>query len=275
MPCFHATSEYNHEPQCARVRGRVVWREVSDPDGDGDRHIVVLSRMRLRVVKLRADQALPGVGAEVEAVGFTTVGASGEREIVAEALRSRTPDLPVSSCGDAVPARATTLELIRVAKRRACASACCRACSRSSAPRSSSTTLDGLTLLGVRALRPRRARRVALKRAFDLVGAHARADRRRARLLAIALAIRLDSRGPGALPPDARRPRRPAVPDAQVPHDGARTPRRARTSCAHLNEADGPVQDRRRPAHHARRALPAPHRRSTSCRSSSTSCAAR
>ena len=86
MPCFHATSQYNHEPQCARVRGRVVWREQSDPDGDGDRHIVVLSRMRLRVVKLRAEQMLPGVGAEVEAVGFTTVGASGEREIVAEAL---------------------------------------------------------------------------------------------------------------------------------------------------------------------------------------------
>jgi len=86
MPCFRATSRYNHEPQCARVRGRVVWREASDPDGDGDRHIVVLSRMRLRVVKLLADQALPGVGAEVEATGFTVVGASGEREIVAEAL---------------------------------------------------------------------------------------------------------------------------------------------------------------------------------------------
>src|SRR5688500_15154334 len=53
-PCFQATSQYDHEPQCARVRGRVVWREVSDPDGDGDRHIVVLSRMRLRVVKLLA-----------------------------------------------------------------------------------------------------------------------------------------------------------------------------------------------------------------------------
>jgi hypothetical protein len=85
-PCFQATSQYDHEPQCARVRGRVVWREISDPDGDGDRHIVVLSRMRLRVVKLLAGQALPGVGAEVEAVGFTTDGASGEREIVAEAL---------------------------------------------------------------------------------------------------------------------------------------------------------------------------------------------
>jgi hypothetical protein len=87
MPCFHATSRYQHEPLCARVRGRVVWREASDPDGDGDRHIVVLSRLRLRVVKLRDGQALPGVGAKVEAVGFTTVGASGEREIVAETLR--------------------------------------------------------------------------------------------------------------------------------------------------------------------------------------------
>ena len=59
MPCFHATSQYNHEPQCARVRGRVVWREQSDPDGDGDRHIVVLSRMRLRVVKLRPTRCCP------------------------------------------------------------------------------------------------------------------------------------------------------------------------------------------------------------------------
>jgi hypothetical protein len=87
MPCFHATSQYNHEPQCARVRGRVVWREQSDPDGDGDRHIVVLSRMRLRVVKLTAQSgAMPALGSEVEAVGFTTVGSSGEREIVAEAF---------------------------------------------------------------------------------------------------------------------------------------------------------------------------------------------
>ena len=88
MPCFHSMPRYNHEPQCARVRGRVVWRESDDPDGDGDRHIVVLSRMRFRVVKLRKDAgALRGIGSEVAAVGFTTVGASGERVIVAEAFR--------------------------------------------------------------------------------------------------------------------------------------------------------------------------------------------
>ena len=87
MPCFHSTSRYNHEPQCARVRGRVVWREADDPDGDGDRHIVVLSRMRFRVVKLTAQAgAMPALGSEVEVVGFTTVGSSGEREIVAEAF---------------------------------------------------------------------------------------------------------------------------------------------------------------------------------------------
>ena len=87
MPCFHSVGRYNHEPQCARVRGRVVWREGDDPDGDGDRHIVVLSRMRFRVVKLTEQaSAMPPLGSEVEAVGFTTVGASGEREIVAEAF---------------------------------------------------------------------------------------------------------------------------------------------------------------------------------------------
>ena len=38
----------------------------------------------------------------------------------------------------------------------------------------------------------------------------------------IALAIRLDSRGPGVLQPDPRRARRAAVRDAQVPHHGRR-----------------------------------------------------
>ena len=53
MPCFRSMPRYNHEPQCARVRGRVVGARRDDPDGDGDRHIVVLSRMRFRVVKLK------------------------------------------------------------------------------------------------------------------------------------------------------------------------------------------------------------------------------
>ena len=60
-----------------------------------------------------------------------------------------------------------------------------------------------------RALRPRRRRRSASLAVAPLIAA-------------IALAIRLDSRGPGLLPPDPRRPRRAALPDLQVPLDGRR-----------------------------------------------------
>ena len=72
------------------MRGRVVWRELDDPDGDADRHLVLLSRFRLRIVKLMPgrdyDRTIPAIGDTVEAVGFTSIGASGHREIVAEAL---------------------------------------------------------------------------------------------------------------------------------------------------------------------------------------------
>jgi hypothetical protein len=51
----------------------------------------VLSRLRLRVVKLIGARDYPGsvpaVGDVIEAVGFTAIGASGEREIYTESLR--------------------------------------------------------------------------------------------------------------------------------------------------------------------------------------------
>lgn len=56
---------------CARVRGRVVYREAVDPDGDGDRHVVVVAGLGLVTLKIpRSTRSrLPGYGARVTAIG--------------------------------------------------------------------------------------------------------------------------------------------------------------------------------------------------------------
>lgn len=57
---------------CARVRGRVVYRQNHDPDGDRDRHLVVISGLRLVTIKVPKDAGigpLPGIGARVTAAG--------------------------------------------------------------------------------------------------------------------------------------------------------------------------------------------------------------
>ena len=69
---------------CARVDGRVIWVQGKDPDGDGDRHVIVMARLRPRIVKFSRDFPLeetPGVGSRVTAVGWVQVGASGHNEI--------------------------------------------------------------------------------------------------------------------------------------------------------------------------------------------------
>ena len=76
--------------------------------------------------------------------------------------------------------------------------------------------------------------------------------------------LRHDGRA-GVLRPGAAGQGHEAVPRPQVPHDGAR--RRG-------EQRPGPGRGRG-PAHHAGRPVPAPLPASTSCRSSSTSCAAR
>ena len=137
-------------------------------------------------------------------------------------------------------------------------SACCRACSRSSAPRSSSTTSTALTVLGVRRFGLSRSSRV-VKRALDIVGAGARPARARAGHGRDRARDQAHSPGPVFFRQRRDRPRRARVRDPQVPHDGRRrrgAQGRAASSC---NEARRPVQDRRRPAHHARRPVPAPH----------------
>ena len=57
---------------CARVRGRVVYREDHDPDGDLDRHLVVISGPRLVTIKIPKTAGigrLPGIGSSVTAAG--------------------------------------------------------------------------------------------------------------------------------------------------------------------------------------------------------------
>ena len=63
--------------RCARVAGRVVYRQSRDPDGDGDAHLLVLARSHLVNLKFRhasGDPSLPGVGRRVVAVGLLSSG---------------------------------------------------------------------------------------------------------------------------------------------------------------------------------------------------------
>ena len=90
-------------------------------------------------------------GAAARASGTPTADAATR---FASSSRAHDIDRVIIAPGaDATPTRCSTSIRRRQGARRA-RSACCRACSRSSARRSSSTTSTGLTLLGVRALRP-------------------------------------------------------------------------------------------------------------------------
>ncbi len=134
--------------------------------------------------------------------------------------------------------------------------------------------LHGVTLMGVRRFELTRSS-AALKRAFDLLGASLGLLAISPLMIAIAIAIKLDSRGPVFFRQlrVGRHGRR--FYDAQVPHDGRRRRRDEGGAARPQRGAGRAVQDRRRPARHARGALPARRPRSTSCRSCSTSSAAR
>ena len=149
----------------------------------------------------------------------------------ASAASSTSSRCTASSSPRPRPTPSGVVELIRIAKATACGSASCRGCSRSSAPRVEFEDVDGMTMLGVRPFGLSRSSR-ALKRAFDLVATSIG-------LLAIAPLIAAHRagdpaglQGPGLLSPGARRARRAALPDPEVPLDGRRTPTRRRISCA-------------------------------------------
>jgi hypothetical protein len=79
-PCWrHARrSSSAYALPCARVEGRVLHTQARDPDGDGDRHLVVLAGAHLVIIKVRRTRitvgTLPGLGARVEAVGLLSRG---------------------------------------------------------------------------------------------------------------------------------------------------------------------------------------------------------
>ena len=84
-------------PECASARGRVVFVEWVDPDGDGDLHVVVTSR---RGVTLRGLTAIdvskdlrprrdPRAGDEASAMGPVQTGSFGQSQIHALEFRVR------------------------------------------------------------------------------------------------------------------------------------------------------------------------------------------
>jgi hypothetical protein len=89
-PCRAATTHPGAEARrCVRVRGRIAWIQRHDPDGDGDRHLVLVERGHVRLVKVPLSAGvgrLPGIGHVVEATGPTLTGASGRSEVVAGRL---------------------------------------------------------------------------------------------------------------------------------------------------------------------------------------------
>jgi hypothetical protein len=88
-PCW-PTARWTDQRQCGRVQGRVVWVQQHDPDGDGDRHLVVVGRFRTRIVKLSARLGVrrgPRIGARIDAVGWVMRGESGRTELNTQRLR--------------------------------------------------------------------------------------------------------------------------------------------------------------------------------------------
>jgi hypothetical protein len=84
-------------PDCASARGRIVYVERVDPDGDGDLHVVVSDR---RGVTLRGLTAVdvprelrprrdPRVGDEASAMGPVQIGSFGQSQIHALEFRVR------------------------------------------------------------------------------------------------------------------------------------------------------------------------------------------
>jgi hypothetical protein len=85
-PCWF-TARWTDKTYCEHVSGRVVWVQGKDPDGDGDRHVLIAGHLRLRIVKLAVSMPIPGlpkVGTRVDAVGWLMRGGSGHDEINAQ-----------------------------------------------------------------------------------------------------------------------------------------------------------------------------------------------
>jgi hypothetical protein len=79
---------------CRAARGRVIYVEAVDPDGDGDAHFVLASRQSVTapgitvidVERSMRPRRLPGDGDEVSAAGPVYRGSHGQRQIQATEL---------------------------------------------------------------------------------------------------------------------------------------------------------------------------------------------
>lgn len=102
------------------VAGCVVWIERDDPDGDGDRHLVLVARLHVHGVKLPVTfpvRHLPSLGAAAQATGLAMHRASGRLEISAErfaadGLTRQSPSEPVAE--RYTPARENTCATVRI-----------------------------------------------------------------------------------------------------------------------------------------------------------------
>ena len=82
-PCWHRATDDGDSP-CVHVVGRVVWIQGHDPDGDGDRHFIVMAHLHPRIVKITRQlpvSHLPRIGTRIDAVGYLIEGASGHQEL--------------------------------------------------------------------------------------------------------------------------------------------------------------------------------------------------
>lgn len=82
---------------CVSVRGRTLYVEEVDPDGDGDAHFALASEEGITlpgitVVDVRSDlrpDPLPGPGDYLSAVGPVYPGSYGQKQVEATAIRFR------------------------------------------------------------------------------------------------------------------------------------------------------------------------------------------
>lgn len=76
-------------PSCRTTKGRIVYVERIDPDGDGDAHFVIVDPQGitlpgLTAIDVRADlrpQPLPGAGDLISAAGPVQTGSYGQSQI--------------------------------------------------------------------------------------------------------------------------------------------------------------------------------------------------
>jgi hypothetical protein len=88
-PDVKASSCPSGLPSCRTAKGRIVYVERVDPDGDGDAHFVIADPQGITLPGLTAidvrkglrPRPLPGVGALISAAGPVQTGSLGQSQI--------------------------------------------------------------------------------------------------------------------------------------------------------------------------------------------------